>query len=102
MQRAIELDRTVDTITGRKTGQFHRTEKRFHNIDGRLYITGTLGCRDWYANPVATPRCTFHLKHGARGYLNARATLFRDRVYLGIPSARPSRKSDGTATRKLG
>ena len=26
MRRAIEFDRTVDTITGRKTGQCHRTE----------------------------------------------------------------------------
>ncbi len=81
MRRAIELDRTVDTITRRKTGQCHRTEKRFHNIVSRLYITGTLGGRDWYANPVATPRCNFHLKHGARGYLNVRAMLFGDRVY---------------------
>ena len=81
MRRAMELDRNIDTTTGRKTGHCRRTEKRFHNIDGRLYITGTLGGRDWYANTVANSRFTIHLKHGARRYLNAPVTLFGDRVY---------------------
>jgi hypothetical protein len=46
----------------------------FHNLDGRLYITGTPGSRDWYANLRAHPEFTFHLKESARADLPARAT----------------------------
>ena len=80
VRRALELYRTIDiTTTGRKTGQLRRTEIWFHNIEGRLYITGTPGNRDWYANLIANPWFTFHLKHSAQADLNARATPIRDR-----------------------
>jgi hypothetical protein len=45
----------------------------FHNIDGDLYITGTPGKRDWYANVVANPGFTFHLKTSATADLDATA-----------------------------
>jgi len=34
----------------------------FHNLDGRLYLTGTPGTRDLYANLVAHSEFTVHLK----------------------------------------
>jgi hypothetical protein len=46
----------------------------FHNLDGRLYLTGTPGSRAWYANLRAHPDFTFHLKESARADLPARAT----------------------------
>ena len=56
VQQALERDRTIDiTTTGRNTGQPRRKEIWFHNIEGRLYITGTPGSRDWYANLAANP-----------------------------------------------
>jgi deazaflavin-dependent oxidoreductase (nitroreductase family) len=75
VRQALERDRTIDITTrGRKTGQLRRKEIWFHNLDGRLYITGTPGQRDWYANMVANPEFTFHLKQSVRVDLPARAT----------------------------
>jgi deazaflavin-dependent oxidoreductase (nitroreductase family) len=79
VQYALERDRTIDITTrGRKTGQLHRTEIWFHNIDGHLYITGTPGRRDWYANLLAHPEFTFHLKQSVHADLPARATPILD------------------------
>ena len=75
VKQALARDRTIDITTrGRKTDQLRRTEIWFHNLDGRLYITGTPGHRDWYANMLAHPEFTFHLKQGAQADLPARAT----------------------------
>jgi hypothetical protein len=52
----------------------------FHNLDGRLYITGTPGKRDWYANLQAYPEFTFHLKGRVRADLPARATPILERA----------------------
>jgi deazaflavin-dependent oxidoreductase (nitroreductase family) len=74
VQRALERDRTIDiTTTGRRSGQPRRIEIWFHNLDGRIYITGLPGRRDWYANVVAKPKFTFHLKGSTRADLPARA-----------------------------
>jgi hypothetical protein len=74
-QRALESGRTIDiTTTGRTTGRPQRIEIWFHNLDGRLYITGTPGSRGWFANLRAHPEFTFHLKEGVRADLRARAT----------------------------
>ena len=81
VRQALERDRTIDiTTTGRNTGQLRRKEIWFHNIEGRLHITGTPGSRDWYANLVATPQFTFHLKQSAQADLAARATSIKDRA----------------------
>ena len=73
--KALVQDRTIDiTTTGKTTGQPSRKEIWFFNLDGRLYITGTPGRRDWYANLVAHPEFTFHLKQSVRADLFARAT----------------------------
>jgi hypothetical protein len=77
--RALELDRTVDITTrGRKSGSLHRIEIWFHNLDGRLYITGLPGRRSWYANLKANPDFTFHLKESTTADLPARARPIED------------------------
>jgi hypothetical protein len=71
---ALTRDRTVDITTfGRRSGEPQRIEIWFHNLDGRLYITGLPGRRDWYANLQATSDFTFHLKHSVHADLPARA-----------------------------
>jgi hypothetical protein len=72
---ALEQDRTIDiTTTGRRSGVDRRKEIWFHNIEGRFYITGTPGRRDWYSNMLAHPEFSFHLKQKVQADLAARAT----------------------------
>ena len=79
VKEALERDRTIDiTTTGRKTGLPRRIEIWFHNLDGHLYITGLPGHRDWYANMVANPEFTFHLKGSVKADLPARARPVTD------------------------
>jgi len=81
IQHALARDRTIDITTrGRKTGQLHRTELWFHTIDGHVYITGAPGRRDWYANLLAHPEFTFHLKQSTKADLPARAMPILDRA----------------------
>ena len=76
---ALEQDRVIDiTTVGRKSGQPRRKEIWFHNVDGRLFITGLPGTRDWYANLCAHPEFTFHLKESAKADLPAVATPILD------------------------
>jgi deazaflavin-dependent oxidoreductase (nitroreductase family) len=50
---------TVDiTTTGRRSGQPRTIEIWTHERDGRTFITGRPGRRDWYANLLADPRLT--------------------------------------------
>ena len=73
-RQALGRDKTIDiTTTGRKTGDQIKTEIWFMYIGGRVFITGTPGPRDWYANLVAHPSFTFHLKESATFDLRARA-----------------------------
>ena len=79
VKAALARDRTIDITTrGRKTGQLHRTEFWFHHIDAHVYITGSPGRRDWYANLLAYPEFTFHLKQSVKADLPARATPILD------------------------
>ena len=72
--KALASDRVIDiTTTGRQTGEPRRIEIWFHRVDGRYYITGTPGPRSWYANLVAHPAFTFHLKESATADLPATA-----------------------------
>jgi deazaflavin-dependent oxidoreductase (nitroreductase family) len=81
VKQALERGGIIDITTrGRKTGEPRRKEIRFHNIDGRLYITGTPGRRDWYANLLAHPEFTLHLKQSVRADLPARATPVLDKA----------------------
>ncbi len=79
VQQALEKDLVIDiTTTGRKSGSSRRVEIWFHNLDGVLYVTGLPGTRGWYANILADPRMTFHLKETAVADLPARATPVTD------------------------
>jgi deazaflavin-dependent oxidoreductase (nitroreductase family) len=74
VKQALERDRTIDiTTTGRQSGRPRRLEIWFHNLDGRIYITGLPGRRDWYANIVANPEFTFHLRQTVLADLPGRA-----------------------------
>ena len=76
---ALATDRVIDiTTTGRKSGRTVRKEMWFHNLDGDLYLTGTPGKRDWYANLVENPDFIFHLKVSAAADLPAHATPITD------------------------
>jgi len=66
------------TTMGKKTGKPHTVEIAFHNFDGLLYISGMPGKRDWYANLVANPHFTFHLKQSMQADISARAIPITD------------------------
>jgi deazaflavin-dependent oxidoreductase (nitroreductase family) len=78
--QALASDQVIDiTTTGRKTGQPRRIEIWYHRLDGKYYITGTPGRpRSWYANLVAHPSFTFHLKQSATADLAATARPVTD------------------------
>jgi deazaflavin-dependent oxidoreductase (nitroreductase family) len=79
IRAALARDRTIDiTTVGRRSGQARRIETWFYRADGGIYLTGSPGRRDWYANLVATPAFTFHLKGSATADLPARATPITD------------------------
>jgi deazaflavin-dependent oxidoreductase (nitroreductase family) len=67
------------TTTGRKTGQPHRIEIVFHNVGGRLYVSGMPGFKRGYlANLAADPHFTFHLKGPVKADLAATARVITD------------------------
>jgi deazaflavin-dependent oxidoreductase (nitroreductase family) len=77
--RAIERGLTCDITTfGRTSGLARRIEIWYFVVDERVYITGTPGPRDWYANLLANPTMTFHVKQYARANLAARAVPISD------------------------
>jgi deazaflavin-dependent oxidoreductase (nitroreductase family) len=79
IKQALSRDRVIDiTTTGRKSGQPRRIEIWFHNLDGAIYLTGSPGKRDWYANLRAHPDFTFHLKRSTQADLPAQATPILD------------------------
>ncbi len=79
VERALTQDRTIDiTVIGRRSGQPCRLEIWFHNLDGRIYISGLPGPRDWYANLLAHPEFTFHLKESVQADIPARARPITD------------------------
>ncbi len=60
--RALEHGHLVEITThGRQTGQARRVQLGFHNVEGRIYISGRPGRRGWYANLLANPQFVFHL-----------------------------------------
>ncbi|MFD0057334.1 nitroreductase family deazaflavin-dependent oxidoreductase [Streptomyces sp. NPDC127168] len=74
-------ERIIDiTTTGRRTGTPRRIEIFFYRAAGRTYLcSGTSGRpTSWYANLLANPDFIFHLKHGIRADLPARALPVTD------------------------
>jgi len=77
--QALANDRTIDiTTTGRSSGLPRRIETWFYRVDDQIYLTGSPGRRDWYANLLANPDFTFHLKQSVAADLPARATPITD------------------------
>ena len=76
---ALAKDLTIDITTiGRGSGQPRTIEIWFLNVDQRIFITGTPGPRDWYANLLADSSLTFHLKESLRADLEATARPVTD------------------------
>jgi len=74
IRQALESDRTIDITTlGRRSGEPHRIEIWFYRYDDRIFLSGSPGTRDWYANLLAKPEFTFHLKGSVQADLRARA-----------------------------
>ena len=77
----VELadDPIVDiTTTGRTTGALRRIEIWMLDVDGRFFITGTPGRRDWLDNVRSNPQVVVHLKRHAHVDLVAAATEVED------------------------
>ena len=75
---ALGHGHTIDiTTTGRETGRPRRLEIVFHNIDGRIYISGVPSRkrRSWLANLDANPALTLHLKGQVSADLPAKARI---------------------------
>ncbi|GAB3603600.1 hypothetical protein GCM10027586_06750 [Kineococcus gypseus] len=80
-RRALEITpassaraRTIDiTTTGARTGLARRIEIWFYRAGGQVYLTTQPARRSWYANLLAHPDFTFHLKNEVRADLPARA-----------------------------
>jgi len=76
---ALRTERTIDiTTTGRRSGEARRIEMWFHNVDDRLFLTGSPGTRGWHANLLADPRLVLHLKQSITVDLSASAHSIDD------------------------
>jgi hypothetical protein len=79
ISRALQTDRTIDITTiGRSSGLPRRIETWFYRVGDAYYLTGSPGRRDWYANLLANPWFTFHLKQSVVADLPARAIPITD------------------------
>jgi deazaflavin-dependent oxidoreductase (nitroreductase family) len=79
VRQALANDRTIDiTTTGRSSGLPRRIETWFYRVDDQIYLTGSPGRRDWYANLLANPDFTFHLKQSITADLPAHAAPITD------------------------
>jgi len=86
IQRALRRGHTIDiTTTGRRSGKARRIELVFHNIDGRIVISGSPSSRKrgWIWNLEADPHLTFHLKRSVRADLPATARVITDEAERG-------------------
>lgn len=82
IEAALRRGHRIDiTTTGRRSGQARRIEIVFHNIGGRIFISGRPGRkRGWLANLEADDRMTFHLKGPVTADLAARGRVITDRA----------------------
>jgi deazaflavin-dependent oxidoreductase (nitroreductase family) len=80
---ALKHGHLIDiTTTGRKSGQPRRLEIMFHNVDGRLYISGIPSPRrrSWIANLDKNPKMTFHLKGKVKADLAGTARIIDEQA----------------------
>jgi deazaflavin-dependent oxidoreductase (nitroreductase family) len=74
MLAAVRENRTIDISTiGARSGEPRRIETWAWPLDGVIYLTGSPGRRDWYANLKAHPGFTLHLKRGVTADVSAHA-----------------------------
>ena len=79
MSAELADDPTVDITTiGRRSRAPRRIEIWMLDVEGRFFITGTPGSRDWLANLLAQPSLIVHLKRHAHLDLDARAAPVTD------------------------
>jgi deazaflavin-dependent oxidoreductase (nitroreductase family) len=81
VQRAMSRGGPIEiTTTGRRTGLPRRIPIVFHNIAGRLYISGmpSRRRRSWLANLAADPHMTIHVFRGVRADVPATARVIDD------------------------
>jgi deazaflavin-dependent oxidoreductase (nitroreductase family) len=81
IREALAHGHTLDiTTTGRRSGAARRIEIVFHNIDGRIFITGMprRETRAWLHNLRADPHLTIHLKGALKADLPATAREITD------------------------
>lgn len=82
IRAALDRGGIVDiTTTGRRSGQSRRIEIVFHNVGGRLVISGMPRrerTRAWIHNLEADPRLTLHLKQDVTADLPATARIVND------------------------
>ena len=85
VRQALEVDRNVDITTiGRKTGEARRIEIWHHLVDGVVYLTSLPGKRSWFANMLANPDMTFHVKE----------SIQRDIPSMAVPITDPDEKRE--------
>ena len=82
IRAALDRGGIIDiTTTGRRTGEPRRIEIVFHNVDGRIVISGMPRrdrTRAWIRNIEADPRLTVHLKRGVTADLPGTARIVTD------------------------
>jgi deazaflavin-dependent oxidoreductase (nitroreductase family) len=80
LTKALARGGVIDiTTAGAKSGKPRRIEIVFHNIDGRIYVSGMPGFpRGWLANLKQDPHFTFHLKGPVSADLPATARVISD------------------------
>ena len=81
IRNALASGHTIDiTTTGRRSGKLRRIEIVFHNIGGRIYVSGipSRRRRSWLGNLEARPDFTFHLKGRVKADLPATARIISD------------------------
>ena len=98
IRNALSVDMTIDiTTTGRKTGEARRIEIWSHYVDGMVLLATSPGRRSWYANLVANPQFTYHLKESIQADVPATARAITDederrRVLTRLKEASPFRQ----------
>jgi deazaflavin-dependent oxidoreductase (nitroreductase family) len=82
IDEVLKRGETIDiTTTGRRSGMPRRVELVYHNVDGRILLSGRPGFpRGWVANLHADPRLTFHLKRSVTADLAATGRVVTDRA----------------------
>ncbi len=81
VRTALEANPVADiTINKRKSGGPHRMEIWVHAFDGRVFLAGRPVPKSWYANLLADPSLTLHVKNGATADIPMRARAITDPV----------------------